>query len=108
LQSVALSYDFTVKNLLDFRIGGISLEQSQLSGLLAPEVLDQLLGPERTSQFILTGSRGKLDEISLPRHGVIFKPSLAATAPGAWTDLHFMRADVLATAFFPFRSAPRR
>jgi outer membrane protein assembly factor BamA len=101
LQSVALTYDFTVKNLLDLRFGGISLQESQLSGLLSDEVLDQLKGPQHTSQIILTANRGKLDEIALPRHGIVFKPSLATTVPGAWSDLHFMRGDILATAFFP-------
>jgi outer membrane protein assembly factor BamA len=101
LQSTALTYDYSVKNLLDLRFGGISVENTDLGGYLPADIVDAVKGLERTSQLILSINRGHLDQISRPRRGIVFKPTLAATTPNAWSDLHFYRGDALLTVFMP-------
>jgi outer membrane protein assembly factor BamA len=105
LQSVALRYDFTYRQLRELNVAGLEGGVGNtiaVRAVISPAFVDSLEQPVRISQFILFTSLGALDDISRPRHGLIVKPNLAITFPAVFGNVEFARADIQGTVFTPF------
>jgi outer membrane protein insertion porin family len=104
LQSAALRYDFTYRELYELRFATATEDQVANVTLIAigsSGLVDSLTAPTRTSQLIFFTNAGSLDDLSKPRHGFVLKPNLSVTVPAAWGNVEFARADVQATMFAP-------
>jgi translocation and assembly module TamA len=104
LQSAALRYDFTYRELYELRFANATEGEVTNVTLIAigtQGLLDSLTAPTRTSQLIFFTNVGTLDDLSKPRHGFVLKPNLSVTVPAAWGNVEFARADLQATVFAP-------
>ena len=104
LQSAALRYDYTFRQLKELHVPGlISAAIDTLSGVdgLTDAIVDSLKTPDRIAQMVFFTSLGHLDNLSRPRHGLVFKPYLALTVPASWGNINFGKADAQLTFFVP-------
>jgi outer membrane protein assembly factor BamA len=104
LQSAALRYDYTYRQLKELHVPGLfSAAIDTLSGVagLSDAIIDSLKTPDRIAQFIFFTSLGHLDDIARPRHGLVFKPNLSVTLPPGWGTVNFGKVDAQLTMFTP-------
>lgn len=104
LQSAALRYDWTYRQLQELKIPGlISAAVDSLAEIpgLTNALIDSLKQPDRIPQLVFFTSLGHLDDIARPRHGLVFKPNLAVTVPPSWGTVNFGKADAQLTMFAP-------
>jgi outer membrane protein assembly factor BamA len=96
LQSIAFRYEYTYRKVDQTR----ALEFDY--GKTIADVATALEAPTTSSLFTASGTFGGFDDLSRPRHGLVLKPNLSATAPPSAGNIEFARADLEATAFLPF------
>lgn len=104
LQSAALRYDWTYRQLQDLKVPGLlNVAIDSLGGItgLSDAIVDSLKTPDRIPQLVFFTSLGHLDDIARPRHGLVLKPNLAVTIPPAWGTVNFGKLDAQLTLFTP-------
>jgi translocation and assembly module TamA len=105
LQSAALRYDYTYRQLNELHVPGLVTTAidslSDVAGL-SDAIIDSLKTPDRIPQLVFFTSLGHLDDIARPRHGVVLKPNLGVTVPAGWGTVNFGKADAQLTVFMPF------
>jgi len=101
LQTFSLSFDQSYTRILELRFGGVSVNRDELAKLPGGDLLAALNGEGNVQQWTASLRRGRLDDQTLPRHGITVRPSFTTTGPSAFTDVQFARGDVQATTFMP-------
>jgi len=102
LSSVALSYDLSVRRVLEYRFGEISggINFLDLLGQGADGVLDELGATLERSVLTVSASLLDLDSPTDPRRGVAWEPAISTTVSG-FNATQFVRTNVRASGYVP-------
>jgi len=104
IQSVALQYQISRRQIIQYRFGDFSSGEIDILTLLAlasAGVLDSLGESFNESVFSITGTFGTLDNPPSPRRGFVVRPSVSVTAPSAFNTTEYSRVDVAAFGYYP-------
>lgn len=102
--SVALQYQFSGRNIYEYRGGEVSPGNVSLLTLLSlrdSTIIDSLGSQEQVSTLNLTARLGKVDDVVNPRRGFLLRPTAKITIPAGLNTSQFLRLDFAGTAFQP-------
>jgi len=92
LRAVSLRYRLSTREVLEYRVGEVSLGTGDLLG--SPVVADSLEPRMVVSAFTLSATLGRLDDQANPRRGFIVQPSLEVTAPLGFPTNEYLKVDL--------------
>lgn len=102
--SLSLDYQIATRRVYEYRFGELGSGGVDLLTLLtqiSEGQLDSLGTRLGTSLFTLSGLAGTLNDISNPRKGVLVRPTVQVTAPTAWSEVAYWKADGSIYGFVP-------